>query len=182
MMAKSNKRKSYADEMKYDFSPKMKSTIWTIAIVLLVFIVFYLISVKATGGKIFNSKKKDTTEEVEIQYEEILAGTSFNYGEDYIVVYYDMSDNDSDEMADLSSAVSNLKYSSSVTMYTCDLSNAFNKSFITEEEPNRYPTNALELQFNGPTVIRFINGEVSEYINGAVDVTNYLNSLSDINE
>lgn len=177
-MAKgTKKRKSYADEMKYDFSPKAKSTIWTIIIVLLVLLVFYCISVKATGRKLFNFKQKETPEEVEFQYSEILVGTSFNYGDDYYVIYYDKTDTESEDFSKVDGISSSATYTLDKDVYTCDLGSAFNKPYVVEGEPNRNPSNASEMTFNGPTLIHFVNGGIETYITGADAIVDYINSF-----
>ena len=56
---KNTKRKSYADEKKLSFTPEVKTVIWTCLVVAIVLGVFYLITIKATGGTIFKNDKED---------------------------------------------------------------------------------------------------------------------------
>ncbi len=172
------KHKSYADETKISLNSEIKKTIWTCVVVLLVLGVFYIISVKATGNSLF---KKDEKNEVSFQYTEILAGSSFDMGDNYYVVYYDMSDYENDETTELTNSISNFRNKfPDINIYTCDLGNAFNKPLVTTNEPNTKPIDAEDLLLNGPTIIKFSNGSVEEYIYGFNDVQTYIDSFSDV--
>ena len=171
---KNTKRKSYADETKLSFTPEMKTVFWTCLVVAVVLGVFYLITIKATGGSIF---KKEEKEEVEIQYSEILVGRSFDLQGDYYVLYYDMSDTESDDAENLNNAISEFESAmGGSNFYKCDLSNAFNKPFVTTNEPNTNPISADDMLLTNPTLIRFSDGHVQEYIYGYEDVENYMSS------
>lgn len=168
-------RKSYADESKITISDDVKRIFFTTLGVLVVLIVFYLISVAVTGG--FAKDEKTEIETVEFQYSEILAGTSFDRGGNYIVVYYDKTDSENENTALITNSIASLKSRISTAdygVYTCDLGNAFNEHFVTDGEPNTNPTSVSELSFNGATVIRFENGNVADYVYGASEVCNYL--------
>lgn len=168
---KNSNKKSVVDK-QLQLTPDMNKLIWTTIVVLAIFFVFYFIATIKSDYEA--PKKTDDTEETTIQYTEILAGTSFNKSDlDYIVVYYDMSDSENEDTTDIKNAVSS--YHSSELLYTCDLSNAFNKKYITTEEANTNPTNAEELAINGPTIIKFSSKQVSEYIQGKDAVVSYLN-------
>lgn len=176
----STKKKSYADDKKINVNSEMKQIIWTCVIVFLVLIVFYLISYFATGHTLFNSRDKGA---VEFQYDEILVGTSFDMGENYYVVYYDMSDTENENYSSLVNSIETFKHGvNGVAVYTCDLSNSFNKPFVTTNEPNTNPFSAEDLLLNGPTVIKFSNGKVEEYIYGLNEVQVFLDSFSKTEE
>lgn len=167
---------SLVDKYKYGVPDGVKNAIWVIGIVLCVFLIFYLITVFRLGG--FKSNKTNTN--TSIQYQEILAGTAFNRSEaDYMVVFYDISDTENEDSQSITSTVSG--YSSETTnvaLYTCDLGNEFNKKFTTTEEANTNPFSAEDLLINGPTLIRFTNGELKEYIQGKSEVETYISDLS----
>ena len=57
--------------------------------------------------------------------------------------------------------------------YIVDLHDAINQSYV-KEESNTQPSNISELSINGPTLIHFVNGSVSEYIEGVESITDYL--------
>lgn len=173
---KATKRKSYADEMKVDMSLQTKTTIMTIFTVILVLVTFYVITIYATGGKMFKSKDKT---DVEFQYSEILLGRSFDMGGNYFVIYYDKTDTENEETTQLDSLASNFKNNSSgAAIYTCDLGNVFNKPYTTTEEPNTEPYGAEDMLINGPTIIRFADGKVVEYVYGYDNVVNYINGYN----
>ncbi len=167
---------SLVDKYKYGVPDGVKNAIWVVAIVLIVFLIFYLITVFRLGG--FKSDKTKTN--TAIQYQEILAGTAFNRSEaDYMVLFYDISDSENEDTQSITSSISG--YSSETTnvaLYTCDLGNSFNKKFTTTEEANTNPFSAEDLLINGPTLIRFTNGELKEYIQGKSEVETYISDLS----
>ena len=173
---KSTKRKSYADEMKLDLSLQTKTTIMTIFTVVLVLVTFYVITIYATGNKVFKSKDDS---KVEFQYSEILLGRSFDMGGNYFVIYYDKTDTENEETTQLESLSSSFKNNSSgAAIYTCDLGNVFNKPYTTTEEPNTNPYGAEDMLINGPTIIRFADGKVAEYVYGYDNVVNYINGYN----
>ena len=170
------KRKSYADEMKMDMSLQTKTTIMTVVTVILVLVTFYMITFYATGGKLFKSKNNSN---VEFQYSEILLGRSFDMGGNYFVIYYDKTDSENEQTTELNSLSSSFKNNSSgADVYTCDLGNSFNKPFTTTEEPNTEPYGAEDMLINGPTIIRFADGKVAEYVYGYDNVVNYINGYN----
>ncbi len=129
---------------------------------------FYLLTSFVLGR---DEKSDNDKVEATIQYDEILAGSSFSMKpEKYLVVYYDFSDS---ELSDLASKVYDYTYSGSKTIYTVDMSNGFNKSYINEKS-NKNPANASELAINGPTLIYFKEGKVNKYIEGSEDIIEYL--------
>lgn len=136
--------------------------------VLLFLAIFYFITVAIVSDK---EEAKDDQETV-IQYEQILAGSSFNMKDDeYLVVYYDFSD---EELAELTSVVYNYSYSGLSTLYKVDMSDGFNKKYIAEDSSNRNPESASDLAINGPTIIKIIDGKCVDYIEGNDMVIEYL--------
>lgn len=128
--------------------------------------VFYLITVFVVGRDTIEEKK-----DVTIQYEEILAGSSFTMRDDeYVVVYYDFSDS---EMSSLYSALTDYSTNGSKRLYTVDMSNGFNKVYVSEKS-NSNPTKASELAIADVTLIYFKDGKVSRYVEGSDEVISYL--------
>ncbi len=148
---------------------EVKGIIRTALIVALVFGFFYLFTYVLVGDF---GNDEDTDVETTIQYDEILAGTSFNINTaKYIVVYYDFEDDDATEIA---TAISTYEAKEdALKVYTVDLGNALNSNVVSEES-NKNPKNATELSINGTTIIRFRDGEVREYIEGTDKVVDYL--------
>ena len=150
-------------------SPSVKGIIRTLVIVALVFGFFYLLTYVLVGDF---GKDDDTKEETKIQYDEILAGSSFSMNTSkYLVVYYDF---DADDASEILSAIYTYEAKSdALKVYTVDLGNALNKNSVSEKS-KKDPKNATELAINGPTIIRFRDGMVREYIEGKDKVVNYL--------
>lgn len=132
--------------------------------------VFYLITLAIVG---YEPTSDGDDGEVTIQYEEILAGSSFTMrGNEYLVAYYDYT---SDEASELYSAIYSYYYynTESKKIYSVDMSNGFNSRFVSEES-NKNPQSASELAINGPTLISFKDGKVDEYIEGSENIIDYL--------
>ena len=135
--------------------------------VIVVLSAFYLLTVFIVG-----KDDKDDVAETAIQYEEILAGSSFSMkNNEYVVVYYDFSDT---ELADITSSIYSYSYTGKYRLYTVDMSSGFNKAYASSEKSNKNPEKAEDLLINGPTLIRFVDGKVQEYIEGKEDIVTYL--------
>ena len=119
---------------------------------------------------------KDTEEqkitENAIQYDEILAGESFNQGDgEYYVIYYDSSN----EYSTISSLISSYQLNNSDTkLYSVDLSNGMNKKYITDGDI--VTDNASSLRVKDTTLIKFNDSEVSEVITDVNEIKRVLNS------
>lgn len=150
-------------------SPSVKGIIRTFIIVALVFGFFYLLTYILVGD--FGTKE-DTKEETTIQYDEILAGSSFSMNTSkYLVVYYDFDDEDASKA--LNAIYTYESKEDALKVYTVDLGNALNKNSVSDTS-NKNPKDATELAINGTTIIRFRDGMVREYIEGTDKVVDYL--------
>ena len=107
-----------------------------------------------------------------IQYNEILAGESFNQGDgEYYVIYYDSSN----EYSTISSLISSYQLNNSDTkLYSVDLSNGMNKKYITDGDI--VTDNASSLRVKDTTLIKFNDSEVSEVITDVNEIKRVLNS------
>lgn len=147
--------------------------ILTVTIVVLVILgIFYLLTVYLINRDEDNTTKEVDTNNSKIQYEEIMAGSSFSISEDqYIVLYYDKSDEELSN--DIDPAMTSYEHEKDISIYTVDLSKALNQSVVsTEANPN--PSKASDLAINGETLILFYQGEVEEYIEGKDSILEYL--------
>lgn len=164
------KGKEIMQRMDTTSSKESKKMLIIVCALIAILGVFYLIVSLATG-KI----KLNETKEVEIQYSEILAGSTFKQNADeYLVLYYDYT---MENAADYTSLVST--YTSkeeSLTLYTVDLSRKFNTTYIKKdnEESNKNPTTAKELKLSNPTLIKIKDKKVTEYIEGYEEIKNYM--------
>lgn len=155
-----------------EFKTDFKNIIWVVGGILVFFLAFYLLTLYLTnrGERITPNKPSgDGT----ISYTDIMAGRSFSMPEkEYLVVYYDRED--AEVLSSLSLAVSGYRSKEEhLTIYTVDMSSSFNKGYISEES-NSSVSNVSELKINGPTLIHFKDGSVSEYVEGKDQVVGYL--------
>ena len=174
-MAK-NKNKKIEKNIKKDIEKKEVSTevkqLLAITVAVLLFLgLFYFLTVFILDDD--TSTKTDDDTEVEVQFDEILIGKSFSLKDsEYYVLYYET--NDEDISSDMASLVSTYRSSNKdLYLYTVDMSNALNSQFIADEA-NEDASKASELKINGPTLIKFVDGEIDEYIDGIDDITEEL--------
>lgn len=173
---KKKKKIKVEENISFD-SSEIKKVVITTSVVLIFFACFYFLTVAIVNK---DEKKDDTadssskTNEVEIQHEEILLGSSFSIKDDqYLVVYYDTTD---DDLSSLTSAISTYRSSSKdVNLYTVDMGDGLNKGFVGET-PNKKATKSSELSISGPTIIKFTDNKISTYIEGMDKVIEYLES------
>ena len=156
-----NKKKGLPSEVK-------KTIIIIVVAVVLLVGMYFLTTVILNKDSDDNSKITENA----IQYDEILAGESFNQSEDeYYVIYYDSSN----EYSVISSLISSYQLNSSDTkLYSVDLADGMNKKYVTNG--NIVTDNASSLRVKDTTLLKFNNGEVSEVITDTNEITNFLNS------
>lgn len=136
--------------------------------VLIFFFFAYLLMGIITGEIKFGKDKKTSTD---IQYEEILAGTSLEQNsDDYYVVYYDFND----KYSFVSTFVSTL--SSNNKVYKVDLSKKFNEEYIGEVNINA--KNINELKVSNPTLIRVKNKQIVKVVSGESSIKQYVASVN----
>lgn len=170
LMTKKNNVKKNIE--KLEMSSEAKNLIIVTVVVLAFLALFYFVTVIILD----NGDKKNTgTDEVEVQHKEVLVGTSFSIKDsNYYVFYYETGD---DEISsDASSLVS--KYRSSnkdIYLYTVDMSNALNQG-AKSDSSNSSATNASELKISGPTLIKFTDGAIAQYVEGMDAIEEILNN------
>ena len=147
---------------------EVKKTIIIIVIALFLLVGMYFLTKVILNKDVEEDKIMENT----IQYDELLAGESFNQDEDeYYVIYYDSSN----EYSTISSLISSYQLNNSDTrLYSVDISNGMNKKYVTDEDI--ITDNASSLKVKDNTLLKFRNGEVSEVITDINEITNYLNS------
>lgn len=150
-----------------------KSKVFIIILSVLAFLsIFYLLTVYITNKDDDSSVKEK--EETSIQYEEILAGSSFDMNEkEYLVVYYDKTNAEVNEA--LATKITEYKNKQDAkALYIVDLSNSFNKEAVSKDDSNSKPSDASELAVSEPTLIEFKEGKVTNYIEGVDSIEEYL--------
>lgn len=179
--SKKNKTAVVSKRSKVSTSNSFDSDIWNKMIIVCVIIIFlalfYLLTLYITSKNSSDSTSgKSTTnvsDDASISYDEILVGRSFSIDSgEYLVIYYDKSDDNIS--SDYSELVSNYSAKDDhLNIYTVDMSNGLNKKYASDDS-NDEPTKASELAISGPTLIRFTDGEVAEYLEGLDDISDYL--------
>ncbi len=135
--------------------------------VLLFILAFYGLTLYITGKN--SDEVKEEKKEVEISREEIIVGRSLSMSkDDYYVVYYDDTNSATyDEIIK--------KYTKSISLYKVNMSNGFNKKYVTDGESNKSPSKVSEFKINGPTLIKVSKNKVIEYVEGEEAIRTILN-------
>lgn len=167
--------KSKIDSVGSNFDGNILHYVYVISGVLIFICAFYFLTVYITSKNSDDSSKSDEADasEVSISYDNIMVGRSFSISDgEYYVIYYDK--NDEDISSDISDSISNYKsLDEHLDIYVVDMSNGLNKSYV-KDESNHNPSDASEIAINGPTLIKFNNDQVVEYIEGVDDIKNHL--------
>lgn len=173
---KNNKKKLNKKEVEVvntTVKDEMHKIIRLLCIVLIILGLFFLLTTYLTNKKSSKSNSKESNSSVEIGYQKVLLGNSFNVSDgEYLVLYYNMSD--SDLNTKMSSLINNYESKSKpFYIYTVDMSSSFNKKHASNQA-NTNPTKVEELAIAGPTLIKFNNKKVEKYIEGYESIKGYL--------
>ena len=174
MANKRNQKKKKNDKSEVATSTEMsfRGKVFVVIGVLVFFLAFYGVTLILTKNDEEKKEEEDTS--VQISYDEILLGRSLSMGNNpYYVIFYDSTDESIS--GDFSTLVSNYRNKAdSINLYFVDMSKSFNKKFSTNEESNKTPENTSVMKINGPTIIRVVDGQVSDYIEGKDAITTLL--------
>lgn len=169
-LKKTTKGKEVMKRIETNASQESKKMIIILAVLIVILVIFYLIAAIVTGKIDLNKN-----EEPEIQYSEILAGSTFKQNDtEYVVLYYDFTNENASDYTSLVSTFTNNE--SNPTLYTVDLSRKFNSAYIKtdEESVNKNPTKATDLKLTNPTLIKIKDQKVIDYIEGYDQIKNYM--------
>jgi len=148
-------------------SDEYKKLIILIVIIAVVFLMFYAITTiftKDNHDDIFNNDLNTN----EIQYDEIIVGNMFDKAGEYYVLL-----KEDDHYSDLfESYVTTIKANHKI--YTVDLSNAFNKSYIADE----YSYDKNNFKTKGTLLVEIKDGKIKEHYESKEDILKKLESLS----
>ena len=147
---------------------EVKKTIIIILVAVILLVGMYFLTTLILSRDVEEEKITENT----IQYDEILAGSSFGQSEDeYYVIYYDSTN----EYSTVSSLVSSYQLNGGdIKLYSVDLSNGMNKKYITDGDIVTSDASSLRVKEN--TLLKFNNGEVSETITDLSEIMEILNS------
>lgn len=150
----------------YD-SEGIPSVVKVTVLVAVVLAAFYFLTPYLTGKLKTNTTNtnNDTNKTAAtIQYDEILAGETFNMNyKEYYVLFYDYSDSEGKIYKVLTT---NFKTAhSSSKLYTVDLSKSINDVY-TGDESNNDANKIEDLKIKGPTLIKIKDGSNVLYVEG----------------
>ena len=147
---------------------EVKKTIIIILVAVILLVGMYFLTTLILSRDVEEEKITENT----IQYDEILAGSSFGQSEDeYYVIYYDSTN----EYSTVSSLVSSYQLNGGdIKLYSVDLANAINKKYITDGDIVTSDASSLRVKEN--TLLKFEDGEVSETITDLREIMEILNS------
>ncbi len=171
-MKKIKKKKTLYSNKNGDttYSMELKKLFIILGIILLIIVILYLIiGIFVTKDiKIFGNTDDEEVIST-IQYQEILAGQTFNMNQDeYYVIfsdstgnYYSIYKNIADSQTDKS-------------IYLVDLSNPLNQSYVSDES-NKDVQKASDLKVKDNTLIKINNKTNIEYIDDRNTILSYFN-------
>lgn len=170
-----NRRKMHQkiDTMSTSFSGEIGKVIKVLIAVVIFLTVFYFLTVYLLNNDTDDADIDTTPGEADIQYQEILAGSSFNISDDkYLVLYYDMSDENL--KSDYTNMISTYEGKEEhFPIYTVDMSSTFNKDYVADSS-NKDVDSLENLKISKATLLEFENGEVINYIEGKDDIKQFL--------
>lgn len=160
-------KKDYLNK-KSGLPSEVKKTIIIILVALVLLVSMYFFTTVILNKETEEEKITENT----IQYNEILAGESFNQNNDeYYVIYYDSSN----KYSTISSLISSYQLNNTNTkLYSVDLANGMNKKYVTDADI--VTDSASSLRVKATTLLKFNSGEVSEVITDTNEIISFLNS------
>ena len=157
---KRNKTRNYSmtTSTELDYMKVIKIAVGVLLVLGLVYLFTAL-----SNGEIKFGKKTTEKQETVIQYEEILAGETFNRKADsYYVVFMNFTDKYATTYLQ---AISDFKATNNdYPFYTVDLEKKMNKDYAINE-----------LKVENPTILKITNGNIAETISGKDNVMNFFN-------
>ncbi len=161
-MANRNQRRKTKEQVD-NYSESTRSILITLGVVLVVFLLFYLMTVLINNSKRGLNTKEPTKEPTNIQYYEILGDDTFTMNKDeYYVLFYDFDGPSAVYYDYLFNQYAGIEGNA---IYKVNLNSGFNKKFLSEET-NKYASNASELKVKEATLIKIENGKNVDYFEG----------------
>lgn len=140
--------------------------------VLLVFAIVLVVSKIAMGEISFGKKDKDKEETNIVDYQEILAGETFNRKRDnYYVFFYSFTD---DNASYYQSLINSYKTKdSSAVFYTVDLDKKLNKQYLVSDDDEINPRDIDSLEVKNPTILKISDSKAVDVIAGKDDINSF---------
>ena len=154
---------------KREMPSEVKRGIIIVVVAVLVVLFMYFLTTRILAKD--DSSNEDKVRENAIQYDEILAGESFNKTGEYYVIYYDSTN----QYSSISSLISSYQLNNTETkLYSVDISNGMNSKYVTDGKIVTKDASSLRVKDN--TLIKFNNGKVEDVITDIDEITSILNS------
>ena len=154
---------------KREMPSEVKRGIIIVVVAVLVVLFMYFLTTRILAKD--DSSNEDKVRENAIQYDEILAGESFNKTGEYYVIYYDSTN----QYSSISSLISSYQLNNTETkLYSVDISNGINSKYVTDGKIVTKDASSLRVKDN--TLIKFNNGKVEDVITDIEEITSILNS------
>ena len=154
---------------KREMPSEVKRGIIIVVVAVLVVLFMYFLTTRILAKD--DSSNEDKVRENAIQYDEILAGESFNKTGEYYVIYYDSTN----QYSSISSLISSYQLNNTETkLYSVDISNGMNSKYVTDGKIVTKDASSLRVKDN--TLIKFNNGKVEDVITDIEEITSILNS------
>lgn len=155
---------------KREMPSEVKRGIIIVVVAVLVVLFMYFLTTRILASS-DDGSSEDKVRENAIQYDEILAGESFDKSGEYYVIYYDSTD----QYSSIGSLISSYQLNNTDTkLYSVDLSNGMNSKYVTDG--NVVTKDASSLRVKNNTLIKFNNGKVEDVITDIDEITSILNS------
>ncbi len=166
----SNRKQRRQDKYKYKkkitTGESKSNPIFIMGGMLLVFVSFYLITDYLNPKPLVKNLESEI-KPVYIQYQEILAGSTFNINKSqYYVLFYN---SDKFYKAEIEKIISSYRKENKVSLYIVNLNNGLNKNYIFEES-NSSAQSAAELKVKDLTLIKIENNKNTSYLEGIENI------------
>lgn len=166
----SNRKQRRQDRYKYkkiiESDETKTNSVFIIIGMLIVFILFYLITDYINPKSVVLDEEPES-KEVFIQYQEILAGSTFDIKKpQYYVVFYS---SDKFYKNEIENVITNYRAKNKSPIYIVDLNNGLNKNYIFEES-NSFAQSASELKVKDLTLIKIENNKNTSYLEGIENI------------
>lgn len=161
------KQRRKLKQVNDEYEQSTKSILITLGVVLVIFILFYILTVAINNKNRRLNTKESTKAETTIQYSEILASNTFNQKpKEYYVLFYDF---EGPEAVYLDYLFSLYASNENQYIYKVDLGNKMNSNVISDTS-NSKASKASELKIKGTTLIKISNGKSVGYTEGSSQV------------
>ena len=144
----------------------MKQFITIIVVLLVFFVILYILTgIFITKDIKWFDKKDNTADDVSTISNKILGVDSLRQSEEEYYVYYYDTTNENSEVTNTVNMLGKM-------VYKVDLHDAFNANIVGD--PSGVVSDISELKVADPTVIKVVNGTITEYYTGVEQITTTL--------